>query len=199
MRKTIVSILLLLLVFSSAGVFAADYYDKGNTFFTVKAGVTVPGFAKFLNNSEYGTKSLPDKMHTKIGGYGSLSYQVFTNSKVAVGGELGYGFNYTQSDKILTTVPMTAKFSFIPVQTGKFDLAINSTVGLTYNRYNDTKFMMPYASVTCCPSIYIGESWGLGLDAGMWFNAELHSKSNLKNDNAIVGFLPITFALTYRK
>lgn len=199
MRKNIVTILVFLLVISIVPVFAEDFYDKGNTFFTVNAGITVPGFAKFVNNSEYGTKTLPDKMHTKIGGYGSLSYQVFTTSKIAVGGEIGYGFNYTQSDKILTTVPMTVKFSFLPIQTGRFDLSINPSLGVTYNRYNETKFMMPYAAITACPSVFIGDSWGLGLNMGMWFNAEIHTSSKLKKDNAIVGFMPITFALTYRK
>lgn len=198
MKKTIVTILAIMLFLSAVPVFAQNYYEKGNTFFTVKAGVSVPGFAKFLNNSDYGTKTLPDEMHTKIGGYGSLSYQAFTNPQLAVGGEIGYGFNYTQSDKILTTVPMAVKFSFLPVQNGKFDFAIHTDLGMTYNRYNETKFIMPFASITLNPTVYIGNNWGLGLDAGLWANFELHS-NKLKDDNAIAGFIPVTLAITYRK
>ncbi len=198
MKKSFVTIAAILLAVSLSPLFASDYYEKGNTFFTVKAGVTVPGFSKFTNNSEYGTKTLPKEMHTKIGGYGSLAYQVFTSPKLALGGEIGYDFNYTQSDKILTIVPMTVKLSYVPVQTGKFDFAVNSALGVTYNRYNDTKFLMPFVSITCCPSVYVGNNWGLGLDLGLWLNAELHS-DELKKDNAIVGIMPLTFALTYRK
>ena len=198
MKKYAVAMLIILMLFTVSSVFAEDYYQKGSSIFTVKAGVTVPLFAKFLNNSELGTKTLPDNMRTKIGGFGSLSYQVFLNSKALLGGELGYGFNYSEAGKILTTVPFTAKFTYVPIQTGKFDLLCSANLGFTYNKYNKTKSIMPYAALNLTPTFYIGKNWGLGLDAGIWFDFELYGNER-KDANAIMSMAPITFALSYRK
>lgn len=198
MKKYAAAILIILLFFSVHSVFAESYYQKGSSVFTVKAGITVPLFAKFIDHPTIGTRSLPDDMRTKVGGFGSLTYQVFLNQHFMLGGELGYGFNYSEAKKILTTVPFTAKISYVPVQTGKFDLLLSANLGFSFNKYNKSKRFMPYASLSVTPTFYIGKNWGLALDAGIWFDAELYS-GDKKKRNAIVSMAPITFALSYRK
>ncbi len=198
MKKFATAILIPILLCVALSAFAEDYYQKGSSVFTVKAGISVPLFAKFWNNSELGTKNLPDEMRAKVGGYGSLAYQVFLNPRLMLGGELGYGFNYSEASKILTTVPITARLSFVPVQTGKFDLSFSTNLGFTYNKYNKTKSFMPYISISASPTFYLGRNWGLGIDASLWFDFELYG-GDRKKSNAVMSMVPVTFALSYRK
>lgn len=199
MKKCILSAIVILLIISVIPAFASEnYYEKGSTWFSVNAGVYIPFFAKFFNNSAYTTKTFPNDMHTKIGGIGTLSYQVFLKHKFALGGEIGYAFNYSNAKKIVTTVPICLKASFVPAQTGKFDLALHACLGGAYLKYNTAKFFEPYASFSINPIFFINDNWGLGINGGISMVLELHS-NDLKKDNALAGFIPATLCITYRR
>lgn len=200
MKKLMIMLLILLSV-SAIPVFADYYYEKGDTAFSFNVGTGIPAFQAFVNNSDKGFEPWIDGTHSYVGGYGSLGYQSFVTRNLAIGGEIGYAFNNSFAKKIFTTVPITAKLSWYPVQTGKFDLILHANAGIAVLRYETDRFLAPHAKISINPVYYISDSWGLGIDAGLWVNYEFYgsSASGYKsNESAFGGFIPATVSLIYR-
>ena len=201
MRKHLL-IVLLILVFAALPAFSAEYYyEKGDTAFTFGVGVDFPVFQGFVNNDTKGFETGIKGTHTYIGGYGTLSYESFVTRNLAVGGEIGYAFNNSFAMKILTTIPITAKLSYYPVQTGKFDLILHANAGITVLRYDNNRFLAPHIKLSVNPVYYITDSWGIGIDAGLWANYEFYgsSASGSKSTESAFGvFAPLTLSLIYR-
>lgn len=197
MRK--ISILALLLIMVVVPVFARDiYYAKGDSVFTFRGGVSFPGFISFYNDSERGTVTLSDT-HMKLGGYAAISYQGYLTERLALGGALAYNFNYSMSKMLLTTVPITAKLSYYPIQTGKFDLSFSADMGIAFLRYDNGKFLSPYLSFTVQPTVFVSETWGIGFESGIMLTAEFYGEKNIKHvDNAFCGLLPVNVVVAYR-
>ncbi|MBQ6672535.1 MAG: hypothetical protein IJM73_04870 [Spirochaetales bacterium] len=198
MKKTILALLALVLLFS-VPVFAKNtYYFAGDTVFTIKAGVDFPAFIAFYNDPERRTVAFKDT-HINMGGYASISYQGYLNERFALGGELAYVFNYSHSSLLLTTVPITARLTYVPVQTGKFDIGMSLNLGGAFIRYNEGKYFSPFVSLTLTPTFFINENWGFGVEGGLMLTAEMYSKnSNKYKSSAFAGLMPVTLAITYR-
>lgn len=198
MRKAILTILVLALLATGTAFARNGYYATGDQVFSFRAGVNFPAFISFVNDSERDTLKFEDT-HLKLGGYAAISYQGFVSEKFALGGELGYAFNYSQSSLLCTTVPISAKLTFVPVQTGSFDIAASISLGGAFLRYGEGKYFAPYAQATIQPTIFFSESWGIGIEAGIMATAELYtSNSNKVKDNAICGMLPVILTVAYR-
>ena len=113
--------------------------------------------------------------------------------------ELGYVFNYSRSGMLLTTVPITVKLSYLPVQTGKFDLALGLNLGGAFIRYDEGKYFAPVASVTLNPTFYFSETWGLGVETGLMVTSEFYGSNNAKSKaSAFAGMMPGVLTLSYR-
>jgi len=116
--KKILTICLVLTLLLSFNLGAEDYYDTGSQIFTITVGVDLP----FTNTVKIGDKFQTgyfwgeDGTHFNIGGYGSIDYEVFTTSKIAIGGEIGYQFNRCLDEKLFTQVPLLFKVTYLPVQ-----------------------------------------------------------------------------------
>lgn len=199
MKKFI--IVLLILAVALTAVFADTYYEKGDTLFSVNAGVSFPAFLFFPNSSTDTYVSGFNGTHFSLGGYASISYQGFLNRYFAVGGQIGYGFNNSKSKLLFATVPITVKFSYVPIQSYNFDLKLNANIGASVLRYNNERYLAPFASITANPTYYFSSSWGVGIEAGIWSWLEYYPKSSSYNkweDTCIGAFSPVTISLTYR-
>ncbi|MBR2281002.1 MAG: hypothetical protein IJ863_00105 [Spirochaetales bacterium] len=197
-KKFIIALVVLVLLAAAPAVAKSTYYFKGDQVFSIRAGVDFPGFISFYNDPDRGTVTFWDT-HLRLGGVASIAYQGYINERLALGGELGYVFNYSRSNKIMTTVPLTAKLTFVPVQTGRFDLAASLNLGGAFIRYDEGRFFSPYASVTITPTIFFNENWGLGLETGIMATMEFYTRNSNKHDaSAFCGLLPVTLALSYR-
>lgn len=190
----------LFLVLLSASLFAADTYDKGNQIFSFKIGTTIPAFTHFFSDDSPSTFVGPGEDNTgmKVGGYGAISYQVFNTPKTAIGGEIGYNFNFSAAKMLFTAVPFYAKYSYVPVQ-GEWDLPISFGLGGAYIKYNDASMMTMYANMEVGVTWFPGENWGFGINTGLWLIPEFNYYEELQQDNALVGFVPITLAISYRQ
>ena len=200
MKKTIILGLAVILVLIAAmPVFArSTYYFPGDSMFQIRAGVDFPAFISFYKDPDRGTVTFKDT-HIGLGGYASLSYQGFISESFAIGGELTYVFNYSDSKQLLTTVPIAAKLTYLPVQTGKFDLAFSLNLGGAFIRYNEGKYFAPFASVTATPSFFFSENWGLGVETGLMVTSEFYGKNSTKSKaSAFCGLMPVTLVLSYR-
>ncbi len=196
MKRFVLAILVVMLL-CAAPVFArSSYYITGDTIFAIRAGVTFPTFFSFYNEPR--TVWFEDT-HLKLGGDASLAYQGFVSERLLLGGQIEYAFNYSRGSQILTTVPLTFKLTYIPVQTGTFDLAMSVNVGGAFIRYDKGKYFAPYASATLTPTFYFSDNWGLGIESGLMLTAEIYTKKNVKyNESAFAALMPLTLVLSYR-
>ncbi len=196
MKKFLLLGTVLLLVIPS--LFSAPYYDKGSQMFSFTVGTTVPSFTYFFNDQEFITGVGEDNTGMKVGGYGAISFQVFNTQRSAIGGEIGYDFNFSAEEELFTAVPFFAKYSYLPVQ-GQYDIPISFGLGGAYIKYNDAALMTLYANMQIGVTWYPGKNWGFGLNTGLWLIPEFNYIDELKQDNALVGLIPVTLSITYRQ
>lgn len=196
MKKFLLLGTVLLLVIPS--LFSAPYYDKGSQMFSFTVGTTVPSFTYFFNDQEFITGVGEDNTGMKVGGYGAISFQVFNTQRTAIGGEIGYDFNFAADEELFTAVPFFAKYSYLPVQ-GQYDIPISFGLGGTYIKYNDAALMTLYANMQIGVTWYPGKNWGFGLNTGLWLIPEFNYIDELKQDNAVAGLIPVTLSITYRQ
>lgn len=179
-------------------------YEMGNQMFTFRAGPVIPAFffRPFLSSSD-GEKFLvfPDAMHMKVGGYGSIRYQGFLNSTMALGGELGYLFAYDKGDELFTSVPFQAKLTYIPLQ-GTIEIPLSIGLGFSYNSYSGGEapsFLSMLATLEAGVSWYFKDDWGITLGTGLQLIPEIYGSNHPYSDHTtLAGFMPITLSVTYR-
>lgn len=198
MKKSTTFVLILLIIVLSPAFCANKYYETGDQVFSFRAGVDFPAFVAFVNDSSR-NQAFGDIHMQKVGGIASISYQGFLTEHLALGGELGYQFINSLTPELFTSVPITAKLTYVPVQTGLFDLALSANLGMAFIKYDESKYLAPYASITIQPSFYITDSWGIGIEAGITTIAELYTKNSGKSDSsAFFGAIPLALVVSYR-
>ena len=192
--------MLLIVVVALTSIWADDAlpesvptYSQGSQMFTFRFGPVVPTFI-------YMPEQTPswftfDETHFKTGGYGAIRYQGFLNSYLAIGGELGYLFDYDQSN-LFTSVPFQAKLTYIPLQ-GTFEIPISFGLGFAYNTYLDSSFLSLFSSAEIGASLFFTESWGISVSGGLQFVPGIYF-GDKADQSAYTGFLPITLSISYR-
>lgn len=194
MKKITLLMLLLALMLPLA---AEPYYDQGSQMFSISVGTNMPLSLSSYENGDFTTAWGPgeDKTNLTFGGFGSIDYEVFLNSYLALGGEIGYQFNFTPGKKILTSVPIQFKMTTIPVQTGKFDIPISLGLGFNYLSFNGFSKFTFSSTLNVGIKYFITDEWGIGLNSGIYFVPELYSTNS---KNSIFTFIPINAVVTYR-
>ena len=186
------------------GASANPYYDAGSQMFTINVGPTVPFFTyNGSDNKAYfwpGINPEDELINTNalVGGIGSISYQVFLSPYWALGGELGYQFNYVAGTDIYASVPINVKVSYYPVQTGRFDLPISLGIGLNYISFKDGSKLSFSAKIEFGGIYYFNDEWGLGLLAGLNFVPDVYLTKDRGIYSGIDAFIPITVSVAYR-
>lgn len=176
-----------------------EYYDAGSQRFVISAGVDFPFFVTDFENNRTGFWGGEDGTHLfAVGGYGSITYQMFANSYFALGGEIGYMFNYSVSDELLTNVPIQFKVSYVPVQ-GQIDIPISLGLGFSYLSYNEGALLCPYVTAEIGLDFYFNEHWGAGIETGLWLVPELYTSSSRSGYNGMGGFIPLLARVIYRQ
>lgn len=197
------SVVMLLVSVLCTSLFAAPYYDNGSQRFTITAGPTLPlTLTGFGEDKTYVGSGVGSEGHTgldPVGGFGSIAYQVFVNSYIALGGEIGYGFNFVVNDALLTNVPMQFKMTFLPVQ-GTFEIPLSLGLGISYMSYSYGGAYLPFfLSFETGFDWYFTEHWGVGLKSGIWVIPELYFQKNRADQNSLMTMIPITLSFTYRQ
>lgn len=195
---------MLLLVVISASLFAQDevtvqsrQYSLGSKMFTFRVGPVLPAFL-FRPNLEEGEPLLSFfDTRFKVGGYGSIRYQGFVNSYLALGGELGYHFA-NDRNQLFTSVPFQVKLTYIPLQ-GVFEIPLSVGFGFAYNSYGSASYFSMLASAEVGFSWYFKEEWGLTIGTGLQLIPEIYGKDSPNYQHTtLAGFMPITISITYR-
>jgi len=191
-------LLCLIALFLPLTLYSADYYDAGSQQFSFRLGTNVPLFTNFYNMDEVRVGPGEDNTGMDMGGYGSISYQMFNSPKTSIGGEIGYSFNFSAENEYFSVVPFFAKYSYFPLQ-GTFDLPLSVGLGAAYIKYKTGSLMTLYADFEVGAIWFPGENWGFGLSTGLWLIPELNYQADLTQYNAILGIIPITLSVTYRQ
>ena len=185
------------------GASANPYYDAGSQMFTINVGPTVPFFTyNGANNKAYFWPGInpappadPVNTNTLVGGIGSISYQVFLSPYWALGGELGYQFDFSRSGDVSTNVPITAKLTYVPVQ-GDFDIPISLGLGMDYISYDSYSKISFGLTFEVGFRYYFTESWGDGINTGLLVVPEVYFDRAEKN--SVMTYIPATISVTYR-
>lgn len=191
MKKTLTALLLVLTLFSSA-LFAAAYYENGSQVFTISAGTNIPLFAKSSDKIEFGPGS--NGTNFTVGGFGSIDYEVFLHPYIAIGGELGYQFNFIADGMVFSSVPILFKATYVPLQ-GTVELPISLGLGLDYLSYNGKSKICMMGELNVGVRYFFNQEWGMGLNTGLTFTPEFYSD---KTKNGMIGFVPINLTVNYR-
>lgn len=195
-----ISLLLLLAVVLCSSLYSATYYDNGSQRFTITAGPILPFTQTNFSSGETNTiwnGGVPG-VNPPVGGFGSLTYQMFLNPYVAIGGEIGYAFNFLRGDALFTHVPMQFKLTYIPLQ-GRFEIPLSLGVGIDYMSVSDASAHLAlFTSFETGIDWYFTDNWGVGLKTGIWVIPELSFESSKKNQNELLTVVPITLSVTYR-
>lgn len=199
MIKKISLLTVFLLIIINLCLFSATYYDAGSQRFTISAGTVFPfTITDFQSNTtKFGIGNGDSTTHLKMGGYGSILYQVFINEYVAVGGEIGYQFNY-DNEAIISDVPIIAKATILPIQ-GAIDIPISLGMGISFLSRENSTMLTPYISTEIGLDLYLNDNWGLGLKTGLWLVPELYFLSGRNSMNSLATFIPVTLTVTYRQ
>lgn len=180
-------------------LFAADYYETGSQIFMISAGVDFPFSVTYQDEATGNMKTLfglgEEGTHFNLGGYGSIDYEVFTTSKVSVGGEIGYQFNYCTDEVLFTQVPMVFKLSYVPLQ-GVFELPLSLGAGFSYMSYNERSILSPSLMVEVGLRFFPIENWGFGIKSGIKASFELYASKTKRT--GIGSFIPVHFFASYR-
>lgn len=192
---------LLILIFLPGMLFAAEpYYDKGSQIFSITAGVTVP--MMYYNPHAENTPDLTffpgseenTTRHT-VGGIGAIAYQVFLNPYFAIGGHLGFQFDFSVSGTVATYVPIYVKATYVPLQ-GRFEIPISLGAGLLYTSFNDFSKLTFGCELEVGARYFITDEWGLGLNASFHVIPEIYTSEKTKISTMM--FMPITLSVSYR-
>lgn len=191
---------LVLIVLATSQTFGATWYDNGSQRFTITAGPTMPISLTLLSNGDtYTGWDEGDTGLTPVGGFGSLTYQMFLNPYVAIGGEIGYAFNYRINDSLLTNVPMQFKLTVVPLQ-GTVEIPLSLGLGFSYMSVSDGGAYIPFfLSFETGLDWYFTDNWGVGIKSGIWVIPELYFESNRSHQNTLLTVVPITLSVTYRQ
>ena len=203
MKKPLRLIMLILLI--PGMLFAAEpYYDAGSQMFNITAGATVPFFYHNPSRNDQGYQGPEwtfwpgdgaDRTHRTVGGVGTISYQVFLHPYIALGGELGFQFDFARSGIVGTNVPIFVKATAIPVQ-GTVELPISIGAGLLYASYDGSSKITFGCEAEIGVRYFITDSWGVGINVGIYIFPELYASAPAKMST--LSYIPATLTVTYR-
>ena len=188
----------MILVLLISTVSAESWYQFGSMKFSISAGPTVP-----LTLTTWGeTHVSPGEGNTNfsVGGIGSIDYQVYLCSWFSLGAELGFQFNLDNNNDVFSSIPVLAKFTFVPVQTARFELPISFGVGGNYLSFGDYSKLAFGVTADIEARYFFKENWGIGIRTGFHAIFEWYANLSVTNlsKNGTLTNIPVMLSITYR-
>lgn len=195
MKRKVLILLLTITVLGSSLFANNEFYQTGDTIFSFKVGPTIPVVnATFSEGALWGSDS-----GLSVGGLGTINFDYFYNSTNSLGLEIGYDFNYDNSDTLYTNIPIAALWKYYPVQNGKWDVPLTLGAGLSFNGYDGDVLLTLYSELKAGATYYVSQNWGVGIEGGITLVPHINYYSNLSGDNGILSYAPVTLTVSYRK
>ena len=107
-----------------------------------------------------------DNHQLSIGGMGTLGYHTFIFDQVALGFDIGFGFNVTIGSHIFNYVPILASITWQP-SWKRFEFPLTMNIGGAWEAYNNYNYfpglvLKPEAGI----HYRIAENWSAGAEVG---------------------------------
>jgi hypothetical protein len=128
-----------------------------------------------------------------VGGAGFLTYSIFLNSHVFLGGELGGMFNATLAGNTMFIIPIGFKagYQFI---VNRFEFPLGLTVGFAPQRYLEKGYFGFFLKPIAGGFFRFNPDWSFGINTSWWWVPQWPKES----DKYINGnFIDITLSARY--
>ena len=201
MKRKLLIITIVISLFSISSIFASTtFYQKGDQKVTFNVGPSIPDFIYFFSSSgtSHDSGFYGGLDYLKLGGYGAVNFDFFISEKESLGVEVGYDFHYDNGDVIYSNVPITALYTYTPIQNGTWDFSLSTGLGISFNSRDSQTLASLFTSLKANTSYFFNENWGLGLSTGIYVAPNINYNSDLTDDNGIIAYSPVTISLTFR-
>ncbi|WP_407400690.1 TP0733 family outer membrane beta-barrel protein [Treponema sp.] len=184
-----------------------DEYEEGDDgsdiFFDY--GMHLPGdqYIRLSLGSSYplnfpdASSVLHGESQLKIGGQGSIGYHSFITSQIALGVDLGFGFNVTIGSHSFNTVPIVITGTYEP-SLGKFSFPLTMGIGFAWESYNGKNY---FPGLVLKPQVgahyRISENWSVGLDTAYMFLPQFNSLHHSGEENKYGHFWLVDLCARY--
>ncbi|MCQ2240298.1 TP0733 family outer membrane beta-barrel protein [Treponema sp.] len=133
----------------------------------------------------------------KIGGQGSIGYHSFITSKIALGVDLGFGFNITIGSHSFNTVPILITGTYEPTM-DRFSFPVSMGIGAAWESYNGKNYfpglvLKPQAGA----HFRLSENWTIGLETSYMFLPQFNSIHHSGEENKYGHFWTVDFCARY--
>jgi hypothetical protein len=138
-------------------------YSKGDQTFTISLGTIFPTFFTDAHGL------IPDRCKLNpVGGTGFLTYSIFLNSHVFLGGELGGMFNATLAGNTMFIIPIGFKagYQFI---VKRFEFPLGLTVGFAPQRYLEKGYFGFFLKPIAGGFFRFNPDWSFGINTSWWW------------------------------
>lgn len=201
-RKTFICIFLALVILPTS-LFAAPRfvgYEKGSYKISIRIPFDLP-VAYWLQGDNTLTNhwSIWDEIGYKNNvEFGiEIGYEYFMNSKLSLGGLVGYHFSYMRSNSLISRVPFTFRLSYYPYSSKNFDIPIILGIGGAYENTKGYSMATMYLALETGFSWYWNDNWGVGIRTGLHLVPEFLSGHS--DQTNLTFFVPIVAEVTFRR
>lgn len=204
MKRKILTCIFLFVVILPSSLFAARRfagYEKGSYKISIRIPFELP-VAYWVKGNE--TTGLNNWYVWNQIGYNNniefgieIGYEYFMNSKLSLGGLIGYHFSYMRSNSLISRVPFAFRMSYYPYTDNNFDIPIILGVGGAYENTKGYSMVTMHLSLETGFSWYWNDNWGVGLRTGLHLIPEF--LSGRPDQTNLTFFIPIVAEVTFRR
>lgn len=172
-------------------IFDYGMHLAGDQFIRLSLGISYPlnfpTFSSVLNRDS----------QLKIGGQASLGYHSFLTSQIALGLEIGFGFNITVGSHSLNTVPLVFLGTYEPTL-GRLSFPLSAGIGIAWESYNGKNYFPGLAfKARGGVSYRITENWTAGIDTSYLCLPEFNSLHHSGEKNRFGQFWTVDACARY--
>jgi hypothetical protein len=167
-------------------------YGQGSQTFSINAGIILPLFILFPNQSDV---LVPFGDQLSLGGTGSLEWAAFLNNRLSLGIGLAGSFAFTQQKNTHSLIPITANLTYV-FFLNSFEIPVLVGAGFAVNRVDDQVYFGSIMKVGTGFFYNINAEWSLGLRTQYWLVPEIYFGTQ-SDKTAYGNFLDISLSAKF--
>jgi hypothetical protein len=149
-------------------------YSQGSQTFSINAGLLIPLFILFPNQSDV---FVPFGDQLSLGGMGSLEWATFLNNRWSLGIGLAGSFAYTPQVNTQSLIPITANLTY-HFLFNSFEVPLILGAGFVVNQVDNQVYFGSIAKLGAGFFWNMDAEWAFGLRTQYWIVPEIYFGSN---------------------
>ena len=164
----------------------------GDQYIRISLGVDFP-----MNFPDFSSLFQKDKSQLKIGGIGFLGYHYFITNNIALGVDVGFGFNVSIGSHVFNYVPVIFEGTY-QFTKEKFEFPITAGIGFAWENFNSQHYFPGLVLKLGGGAHYrVTESWSLGLEASYMFMPQFCALYDKNAENRMGHYTTIDLVARY--